>query len=91
MLIDAGSDVNARDDNGETPLHVSAGSGHLDVVRLLMEKGADLFAEDKEGRTPSTCAQLFGHKEVEKCLQERSSLSHKGISLSSDLKELKVF
>ena len=70
---------------------MSAGSGHLDVVRLLMEKGADLFAEDKEGRTPSTCAQLFGHKEVEKCLQERSSLSHKGISLSSDLKELKVF
>ena len=47
-LIFVGSDVNALDVRGDTPLTVSAGSGHLDVVRLLVDNGADLLSTSKD-------------------------------------------
>jgi len=38
--------------NGETPLHIAAGRGHLPVVRVLVDAGADKNAPRKviEGR-----------------------------------------
>lgn len=36
--------VNAKDENGWTPLHEGARGGHLEVVKLLVENGADLSA-----------------------------------------------
>ncbi len=33
---------------GRTPLHIAAGAGELDVVKLLVERGADLRAKDPE-------------------------------------------
>ena len=34
--------VNAKDENGWTPLHEGARGGHLEVVKLLVENGADV-------------------------------------------------
>ena len=33
--------------NGETPLHIAAGRGHLPVVRVLVDAGADKNAPRK--------------------------------------------
>jgi uncharacterized protein len=44
--LDAGADVNARDDRQQTPLHWAAMKGHTDLARLLIDKGADLNARD---------------------------------------------
>ncbi|KAI0331990.1 ankyrin [Cubamyces sp. BRFM 1775] len=41
MEKDAGVDVNARDENGYTPLHLAADRGHAEVVKVLLERGAD--------------------------------------------------
>jgi ankyrin repeat protein len=41
-LLDAGADVNARDEHGQTALMNAARDGHTDVVRLLISRGADL-------------------------------------------------
>jgi FOG: Ankyrin repeat len=56
--------VNARNSRGETPLHCAAGSGHSDVVRLLLERGADPEARDVSGRTPDSYALEAGYTEV---------------------------
>ena len=51
-LVDAGADVNARDENGWTPLHVAASSDDSEVVKVLVKLGADVNARDKYDGTP---------------------------------------
>ena len=41
-MLEAGADINARDEHGQTALMNAARDGHTDVVRLLVERGADL-------------------------------------------------
>ncbi|MGC9105409.1 MAG: ankyrin repeat domain-containing protein [Thermoprotei archaeon] len=45
-------DVNIRDKDGNTPLHLAAWYGYLDIVKFLVEHGADVNARNAEGNTP---------------------------------------
>ena len=43
LLLEHGADVNALDDNRNTPLHLSSGEGQMEViVRILCKHGADV-------------------------------------------------
>ena len=41
-LVNKGSDINATDDYGETPLHVACDMGWIKIVKFLVEKNADI-------------------------------------------------
>ena len=56
--IAAGTDVNAKDEKGATPLHGAAFTGRMEVVELLIENGADVNAKDEDGGTPDTSGCL---------------------------------
>jgi len=58
------ADPAAVNEAGSTALHEAAGSGRLQVVRLLLDAGANPGAKDREGRTPMTRARDEGHEEV---------------------------
>jgi ankyrin repeat protein len=48
----AGTDVNAKNKIGSTPLNYAAHGGHKEIVELLIAAGADVNARDKDGKTP---------------------------------------
>jgi ankyrin repeat protein len=48
----AGTNVNAKDNRGNTPLHYASNLGHNAVIRLLIAKGADVNAMYNDGETP---------------------------------------
>lgn len=45
------ADVNARDNNGYTPLHHAAARGDNEMILYLVSKGADVKAVSRAGRT----------------------------------------
>ena len=47
LLLDRGSDINAKNSDGVTSLMAAAEKGHTEVVRLLLDKGVDLNVKAK--------------------------------------------
>jgi len=47
--LDAGANVNAKDEVGWTLLHTAAFYGHKEIAELLITKGADVNAKDVDG------------------------------------------
>jgi hypothetical protein len=60
-MIDAGTDVDARDDDGKTALLASAS---FEVTRLLVAYGADVNAVDPSGETPLMAAARKADKQM---------------------------
>jgi ankyrin repeat protein len=52
ILVDGGADVNARDNDHETPLHTAYRNNRLDIVERLLKKSADKGAKNNKGETP---------------------------------------
>ncbi len=62
LCLDAGVDVNAVDNQGDTALHGAAQKGYDQVVQFLVDHGAKLDVKDKNGRTPLDAAMgLMGN------------------------------
>jgi hypothetical protein len=51
FLVQNGVDVNAPDQDGNTPLMAASETGHLEIVSILLSKGADVRARNKQGQT----------------------------------------
>jgi hypothetical protein len=51
-LLAHGADVNAKDEQGNTPLHNATAWGNLKAVRALIQAGADPMSKNKAGWTP---------------------------------------
>ena len=64
LLAARDTDVNARDENGDTPLIEAARFGHDDIARELLAAGADYKIRDRNDKTPLMLAVLGGHDDV---------------------------
>ncbi len=58
-LLEAGVDINARDEDDQTALHLACGrwNSNPGMAAALIEAGADLNARDRDGRTPLDLAR----------------------------------
>ncbi|KAN0121996.1 HET domain containing protein [Hyaloscypha variabilis] len=65
--------IDEADETGRTPLSYAAGSGHKDIVEILLNGGAFIHAKDRESRTPLSHAEMSGHKDVVKLLLDRGA------------------
>ena len=70
VLLAKRAEINTRNVQGWTPLHVAASGGDLAVVELLLKHGADVNAESHIGGTPLDHAVTYGQsREVAALLQ----------------------
>lgn len=61
-LVDADpANVQRRDRDGNTPLHVAALAGACGIAEILLQKGADVDALGASGETALHCAARIGH------------------------------
>ena len=64
VLIDAGADIEAKNDKGRSPLLMACELGKLDAVKMLVKASADVCATDNQGATCLMLAAYFGHTET---------------------------
>jgi len=72
-LIEAGVDIEARNNEGRTALMLASRGGHTYVVKLLIEAGANVNVQDNEGSTALMLADQYGHTRVAELLREASA------------------
>jgi ankyrin repeat protein len=70
--ITNGSDLNARDQFGATPLHYAIAEKNSDVIELLLTRDADVTAQDADGLTALHCALEHELTHVAKDLIEKN-------------------
>ena len=56
LVEELGADVNARDNDGYTPLHHAAARGDNELIQYLVSKGADVTAVARSGQTTADMA-----------------------------------
>ncbi|GAA1611155.1 hypothetical protein GCM10009733_004010 [Nonomuraea maheshkhaliensis] len=69
-LLDAGAQVDGREDGGWTALLWAATNGQAEVARMLIEAGADVDVTNDDGDTPLTLAARRGALGVVQALLE---------------------
>jgi uncharacterized protein len=52
LLVDAGADLNAANEDGMTPLLIAAINGHAEIVKSLIARGTNINAASYDGITP---------------------------------------
>ena len=66
----AGTDVNAKSDEGITVLHEAAWRGSKEIVELLISEGADVNAKDVKGGTPLDLTILYKQAQIAALLRK---------------------
>ena len=71
-------DVNAKDYDERTALHIAAANGQMPMVKMLMEFKANVNAKDRWGSTPMDDALAGNHSEVASLLREKGGVQGAG-------------
>jgi len=66
FLIQKGADVNARSNNGATPLMMAAHEGRDSMVKMLLDAGADRNIKNGLGENALTWAMRYEHTDIAK-------------------------
>ena len=64
LLLDAGADVNARQQIDYTPLMGAAANARMELLELLLARGADPSLTTTEGKTAADLAREHGHEAI---------------------------
>ncbi|EPY72957.1 hypothetical protein CB1_060782013 [Camelus ferus] len=90
-FLSCGGNVNEKNDDGVTLLHMACASGYKEVVSLLLEHGGDLNIVDNQYWTPLHLAAKYGQTNLVKLLlmhQANPHLLNCNEEKASDLKPL---
>ncbi|MBF0416403.1 MAG: sigma-70 family RNA polymerase sigma factor [Magnetococcales bacterium] len=69
FYLQRGTNVNAADSKGRSPLILAAEKGHAEICRILLKAGADPALRDDDGNDALSVATQKGQREVEVILK----------------------
>ncbi|CAK4227616.1 unnamed protein product, partial [Aphanomyces euteiches] len=69
-LLVYGADVNAQDNDGNTPLHITTKNGYVTTVKELLSHKADVRIPNMNGWTPLHFASSEGNLDAVKLLMD---------------------
>jgi ankyrin repeat protein len=76
-----GTDVNAKDEEGGTPLHFATGWDHKEIVELLIDAGADvnvkIVSGPNQGSTPLDAANGTNHPKTAALIRKHGGKTKK--------------
>ncbi|CDY49253.1 BnaA09g55320D [Brassica napus] len=72
-MLNSGTNVDYRDIDGRTALHVAACQGRTDVVQLLLSRGAKVNSMDRWGSTPLADAVYYKNHDVIQLLEKHGA------------------
>jgi len=76
LLLEAGANVNVRDEDGSTALMCAAEHGHANILKYLLSlPDTDVTAKDNDGLTALAVAMEAGHRDLGVLLYAHTSLS----------------
>lgn len=71
-LVEHGANVNARDSEGKTPIHIAIQNQHAQIISLLLcHPNIDLSIRDKKGLTPFAAALTVRNMKAAQAILER--------------------
>ena len=71
-----GADIDAKNDEGRTPLSYAAGNGNETIVKLLVERDdVNVDSRDIDGQTPLSYAAQYGRNAIVKLLIKRDDVN----------------
>lgn len=73
QYIASGRDINARKENGTTPLNAACVYGRTEVAIALLEAGADADIKNKEGTSALFNAAFFSHPEIVEAILQKGA------------------
>ncbi|CEP63122.1 Hos4p LALA0_S07e02872g [Lachancea lanzarotensis] len=78
LFLAFGAQANLTTREGQTPLMIALGRGHIGTVKLLLEAGADPHMEDRHGRSVLSYAK---HSELGLQIKQETELIQKALEM----------
>ena len=77
FLLKHGADVDSRDGDHCTPLHLAASWDSLEVAQILLERGADIDSCNNKGQTPlhMACSSDYGTEVAQLLLEHGANVN----------------
>jgi hypothetical protein len=70
FYINKGVDLESKDKDGKTILHLAVAVGDINIIDRLIVAGADVNDQDNEGKTPLHYAYIYGRPDIKAILEE---------------------
>ena len=78
FLVASGGDINNRDENGDTPLHLAVRQGERVVAKHLIDQGADVNSVNQAGDAPLDLAIRRDDSDIMQILQRNGAVATAG-------------
>lgn len=72
-LLEHGANINSKDSEGKTPLHIAIENQHAAIISLLLSQpGIDLSARDNKGVSPFAAALIARNNKAAQAILEKN-------------------